>query len=49
MISNPQKLTLFQRYIMLCFMALIAISWLSVNDASAYERKVLFEDFTSST
>jgi len=49
MTNNSQKLSKFQRNAIFCFIALVAICWMSVKDASAYERKVLFEDFTSTT
>ncbi|MCF7810522.1 T9SS type A sorting domain-containing protein [bacterium] len=42
-------ITQFQRKALAFFIVLIAFGWVITEDVSAYERKVLFEDFTSTT
>ncbi len=49
MINKSFSLTQLQRNAFICFIVLIAFGWMIAEDVSAYERKVLFEDFTSST
>lgn len=43
------NLTQIQRCAALFLIAFLVIGWMMTEDVSAYERKVLFEDFTSTT
>ncbi|MDP8237979.1 MAG: T9SS type A sorting domain-containing protein [Candidatus Hatepunaea meridiana] len=49
MIYRFSSFTLIQQCAAIFLVAFVAFGWIMVEDASAYDKKVLFEDFTSTT
>lgn len=49
MTKDFNNFTLMHRNTAIFLLMLLVFGWMMVDDLSAYERKVLFEDFTSST